>query len=81
MSLLERLSNQIPKRKKDGTDSPIYKLTLRYVEEIDRAREKGYSWGQIKRAFEEEVRDELPEDWRSSLLDTCYRRIKKEATA
>ena len=81
MSLLDRLSNQVPKRKKDGADSPIYKLTLRYVEEIDRAKEKGYSWWQIKRAFEEEVRDELPEDWRSSILESCYRKIKKESRA
>ena len=84
MSIIDRLSVEIPKCKKGSLLNPQYQLTRKYMPEIEKAKELGYSWTQICPAVAAEARDEglWNDDWKTYVIEHIYRKIKKEqATA
>ncbi len=81
MSLLDRLAGTVPKHRKNGKDSPRYQIVLRYMGEIEAARQRGYSWTQINNGIEEDAVAAgiwNPND-RFIGVEGFYRQIKQEA--
>jgi hypothetical protein len=83
MSIMERLSMEIPKRRSISSINPLYNVVAKCMDEIDTAKEQGYTWCQISRALEQEaisqgihVNEEKPNN-----IDLIYKKIKREATA
>jgi len=79
MSILERLSKEVPKRRPAGEHSPQYQATLQFVDEIEKAKELGYTWWQIGAAIKEELTDMgvWRESWQSCNTEKIFRQIKK----
>ena|GEM_PF-5502650 len=80
MSIIARLSQEIPKRKATGTHNPQYQATLQFVGEIEEAKERGYTWHQIGAAVKEELIDMgiWRDSWRTWNTEKFFRQIKKE---
>lgn len=80
MSIIDRLSLQIPKSKKRSPLNPQYQLTRKYLPEIEKAREIGYSWPQICTAVAEDATEcgQWNKQWSSYAIQEIYRKIKKE---
>ena len=83
MSILDRLSQTPPRHAATpGAFDPKYQFTRRYMTEIEEARQKGYSWDQIKKALVAEVNAEGIWDgcWSGWDLGSVYWRVKKART-
>ena len=78
MSILEKLSTQVPRHKKMSPDNPVHRITKQYMEQIREAKERGYSWQQIYTAIKEDVGEEWQEEWRCYKIPEHYKMILRE---
>ena len=85
MGLLEKLASEEPYKYRPprGPKYPeIFKVVKRHYEEIEAARQRGYSWGQIiHKAFDAwQESGELKEQpsSRPSIVYNYYNRVKRE---
>jgi hypothetical protein len=80
MSILERLLEEVPKRKPLSLLSPQYQLVREYMSDITEAKERGYSWNQIGRAIEQEAsaKGEWNAAWDRWRVEALYNQIRKE---
>ena len=80
MSILDRLTKEPPRHTAPpGSFNPKYQVTKHYMTEIEAARQKGYSWNQIKKAVVAEANAEGIWDgsWVGWDLGSVYWRVKK----
>jgi hypothetical protein len=80
MSILERLLEEVPKRKPLSLLSPQRQLVKEYMADITEAKERGYSWNQIGKAVELEAsaKGKWNAEWNRWNIDSLYRQIMKE---
>jgi|GEM_PF-5420997 len=80
MSIMQKLE-QVPPRHKAplGAFNEKYQVTKHYLSDIETARGKGYSWGQIRKAVVLEAKSEGVSDLTGQSWDLgeIFRRIKK----
>ena len=83
MSIMERLSKEVPKRSAAYEHNPQYQATLQFMEEIEEAKRLGYSWWQVGKAVEEELRSTgvWQESWRFHDTEKFFNQIKKARMA
>jgi hypothetical protein len=82
MSILDHLKNVPPRHNAlTGALNPKYQVTRRYLEDIEKAKAEGYSWGQIKSAVVTEAKAEGFWDGEKVCWDLgeVFRKIKKGA--
>jgi hypothetical protein len=82
MSILDHLKNVPPRHCAPmGALNPKYRVARRYMEDIEKAKAAGYSWGQIRKAVVAEAKAEQIWDGERVCWDLgdVYRRIKKGA--
>jgi hypothetical protein len=80
MSILERLLEEVPKRKPSSVLNPQRQLVREYMADIAEAKERGYSWWQINRAVKKdaEERGVWNEEWGRWSLESLYNQIRKD---
>jgi hypothetical protein len=80
MSLLDRLLKEVPKRKPASLFNPQREIVRKYMTEITEAKERGYSWTQIRIAVKAEAaeRGEWDEERGSLDVEKMYRRLMEE---
>jgi hypothetical protein len=80
MSILERLLEEVPKRKPLSLLSPQRQLVKEYMADIAEAKERRYSWNQIGKAIEQEASEKgkWSAGWNRWRVESLYRQIMKE---
>jgi len=83
MSILDRLSQEVPKRRQAGEHNPQYQATLQFMDEIEQAKKQGYTWWQISAAVKEELTAQglWRDSWRSCDIPKFYAQAKKTKAA
>lgn len=84
MSLITHLATEAPRRvARDIKEDPRYQIALRYFDEITELRERGYTWGQINHAANQEALaiGLWNDDRKTVSADQFYKRILKEREA
>ncbi|MBQ3447639.1 MAG: hypothetical protein IJG37_08360 [Synergistaceae bacterium] len=78
MTLLEKLSTQIPRSECKVRFVGLYRLVEQNMAEIEEALNRGYSWSQICKAFKEVFAENWEQDCIPGYVRDYYKRIRKE---
>lgn len=77
MTLLERLSREVPHHRKNH-NLLLYNLIRNHFNEINEAREKGYSWGQIRLSMPDVWPELANYHFNTGLVERIFHEIRKE---